>query len=80
MKNSHYVLRLVLNYASDKLCLYNIKTGEFKENINPERAFVEVGFYSDKIEDKLNRKLEKQFAMLLSDKILKCDNEIELST
>lgn len=79
MKNSHYVPRFILKKFSDKLCLYNIKTGEFKENINPERAFVEEGFYSDKIEDKLNRKLEKQFAMLLSEKILKCDNEIELS-
>lgn len=79
MKNSHYVPRFILKKFSDKLCLYNIKTGEFKENINPERAFVEEGFYSDKIEEKLNRKLEKQFAMLLSEKILKCDNEIELS-
>lgn len=79
MKNSHYVPRFILKKFSDKLCLYNIKTGEFKENINPERAFVEEGFYSDKIEEKLNRKLEKQFAMLLSEKVLKCDNEIELS-
>lgn len=79
MKNSHYVPQFILKKFSDKLCLYNIKTGEFKENINPERAFVEEGFYSDKIEDKLNRKIEKQFAMLLSEKILKCDNEIELS-
>lgn len=79
MKNSHYVPRFILKKFSDKLCLYNIKTGEFKENIKPEKAYAEKGFYSDEIEDKLNRKIEKQFAMLLSEKILKCDNKIELS-
>lgn len=79
MKNSHYVPQFILKKFSDKLCLYNIKTGEFKENIKPEKAYAEKGFYSDEIEDKLNRKIEKQFAMLLSEKILKCDNEIELS-
>lgn len=79
MKNSHYVPQFILKKFSDKLCLYNIKTGEFKENIKPEKAYAKKGFYSDEIEDKLNRKIEKQFAMLLSEKILKCDNEIELS-
>ena len=79
MKNSHYVPRFILKKFSDRLCLYNIKTGEFKENVIPEKSFSEDGFYSDKIEDKLNRKLEKQFAMLLSEKLLKSDNTIELS-
>ncbi|MDE6284735.1 MAG: DUF4238 domain-containing protein [Bacilli bacterium] len=79
MKNSHYVPRFILKKFSDKLCLYNVKTGELKENVKPEKAYMEKGFYSDEIEDKLNLKLEMQFAKLLSDKILKCENTVELS-
>lgn len=79
MKNSHYVPQFILKKFSDKLCLYNVKTGELKENVKPEKAYAEKGFYSDEIEDKLNLKLEMQFSKLLSEKILKCDNTVELS-
>ena len=79
MKNSHYVPQFILKKFSDRLCIYNIKTGEYKENVKPEKAYAEKGFYSDDIEDKLNKKLEMHFAKLLLEKVLKCDNTIELS-
>lgn len=79
MKNSHYVPRFILKKFSDKLCLYNVKTGEFKENVKPEIAFAEKGFYSDEIEEKLNQKLEMHFSRLLTEKILQSDGTIELS-
>lgn len=79
MKNSHYVPRFILRNFSDKICLYDIKTGELKENVKLERAYAEQGFYSDEIEDKLNIKLESQFSQLLVNKILKSDDVIELS-
>lgn len=50
MRNSHYVPQFILKKFSDKLCLYNIKTGEFKENVKPEKAYAEKAFYSDDIE------------------------------
>ncbi len=79
MKNSHYVPQFILNKFSNKLCIYNVKTGEFKENIKPEKAFVKKGFYSDEVEDKLNKRIEANFSMLLSEKILKRNDVIELT-
>lgn len=37
--SSHYVPRLILRKFSDKVCLYNVKTGELQENIVPEHAY-----------------------------------------
>ena len=79
MSNSHYVPRLVLRKFSDKLCLYNVKTGELKENIPPEHAYARQGFYDNETEKKLNLKIESQFGGLLSNLILKRENEISLS-
>lgn len=79
MKNSHYVPRLILNKFSNKVSIYYVQTGELKENVKLEKAFMEKGYYSDEIEDKLNVKLESHFAKLLTNKILKCDKTIELS-
>ena len=47
MSNSHYVPRLILRKFGDKLSLYNVKTGELKEDIPPERAYAMQGFYDD---------------------------------
>ena len=79
MSNSHYVPRLILRKFGDKLSLYNVKTGELKENIPPERAYVMQGFYDNETEKKLNLKIESQFGGLLSNLILKRENEISLS-
>lgn len=79
MKNSHYVPRFILKQFSDKLSLYNIRTGILKENVKLEKAYSELGFYSDEVENKLNYKIESQFSQLLVNKILKCEEVIELS-
>lgn len=54
MQNSHYVPQFILKKFSNKLSLYNVKTGELKENVKLQKAFSQEGFYSDEIEDKLN--------------------------
>jgi hypothetical protein len=77
--NSHYVPRLILNKFSAKLSLYNIKTGELKENIRTEKAYSQEGFYDDETEKKLNLRVESQFASLLANKLLKAENTIDLS-
>ena len=79
MSNNHYVPRLILRKFSDKLSLYNVKTGELKENIPPEHAYAIQGFYDDETEKKLNLKIESQFGGLLSNLILKREKEISLS-
>lgn len=79
MSNNHYVPRLILRKFGDKLSLYNVKTGELKENIPPEHAYAKQGFYDNETEKKLNLKIESQFGGLLSNLILKRENEISLS-
>lgn len=79
MSKNHYVPRLILRKFSDKLSLYNIKTGELKENISPEKAYAKEDFYGEETENKLNIRIESQFGDLLSNKILKCNDEIQLS-
>ena len=79
MINSHYVPRLILRKFSDKLSLYNVKTGELKENIPIEHAYAIEDYYDSETEKKLNRRIESQFGDLLSNYILKCDKEISLS-
>ena len=79
MSNNHYVPRLILRKFSDKLSLYNVRTGELKENIPPEHAYSIEGFYDEETEKKLNQRIESQFGGLLSNLILKQDKEISLS-
>lgn len=77
--SNHYVPRLVLRKFSNKLCLYNVKTGELQENISPERAYVHNNLYDIDTERNLNEKIESQFGNLLSNVILKADKEISLT-
>ena len=79
MINSHYVPRLILRKFNDRLSLYNINTGELKENIPIEHAYVIEDYYDSETEKKLNRRIESQFGDLLSNYLLKCDKEISLS-
>lgn len=79
MSKNHYVPRLILRKFSDKLSLYNIKTGELKENISHENVYSIEDFYGEKTEKKLNIRIESQFGGLLSNIILKCNDEIQLS-
>ena len=79
MSSCHYVPRLILRKFSDRLSLYNVKTGELKENIAPKHAYVIENFYDAETENKLNLSIESQFGNLLSNLILKRDKEISLS-
>lgn len=79
MINSHYVPRLILRKFSDKLTLYNVKTGELEENISIEHAYAIEDYYDRETEEKLNRRIESQFGDLLSNYLLKCDKEISLN-
>lgn len=78
MVNSHYVPKQTLKKFAKKLCLFNVKTGEYKENVALNRAFSEYGFYSVEVEEKLNKKIESQFAQLFSNKLLNAEGTVEL--
>ena len=77
--NSHYVPKFVLKNFGDKISIYDIKSGVLREDVKLEKAYSQVGFYNDEIEDKLNRKIESQFANLFYNKISKCIDKIILS-
>lgn len=79
MINNHYVPRLILRKFSDKLSLYNIKTGELEENIAIEHAYAIEDYYDCETEKKLNRRIESQLGDLLANHILKCSKEISLN-
>lgn len=78
MANSHYVPMLTLRKFSDKLCLFNVQTGEYKENVKIDKSFSQLGFYSNEVEEKLNKRIESQFGNLLSNKLLKAEGTIKL--
>ena len=50
MSNTHYVPRLILRKFSNELCLYNVKTGQLKENISIERAYALEDYYDSETE------------------------------
>ena len=76
--NSHYVSKFILKNFGSKVCLYNIKSGILKEDIKLEKAYSQQDFYTNDIEDKLNRKIESQFANLFYNKLTKCGNRVIL--
>ena len=77
--SSHYVPRLVLRKFSNRLCTYNIKTGELRENIAPEHAFAQNVLYDHNTERALNTKVESQFGNLLANILLKADHTVSLN-
>lgn len=79
--NNHFVPRLVLRRYKEKLSVFNIKTGELKENNKLENIFSEQKLYDEDIEIKLGQSVESPFANVLSQKILKAEvgEEVELS-
>lgn len=76
---SHYVPRFILKNFSEKLCVYNIKTGEYKENVNVCKAFAARDFYSEQVEKELNNKIEMEFSKLSKAKLLASKSTIVLS-
>ena len=78
MSNDHFVPRLTLRKFGEKICLFNVKTGEYKEDVKIDNAFSENDFYSDEVENKLNRKIESQFGNLFANKLAQANDTIEL--
>lgn len=78
MANSHYVPMLTLRKFANKLCLFNVQTGEYKEDLKIDKSFFEQDFYSNEVEEKLNKRIESQFGNLLSNKLLNAEGTIEL--
>ena len=76
---SHYVPRFILKNFSEKLCIYNIKTREYKENANIGKAFAARDFYSEQVEKELNNKIEMEFSKLSKAKLLASKSTIALS-
>ena len=79
MSNNHYVPKLVLKKFKNKICLYNVNTGEYRENVNVDDAYSEENLYDDETETKLNRLIESQFGSLLANKILTSDGTVVLT-
>ena len=79
MINSHYVPMQTLRKFGEKLCIFNVCTGEYLENAEIKKLFSEKGFYSYEIEEKLGRKIEQQFGYFSINKLMKSEKTIELS-
>ena len=79
MSNNHYVPKLVLKKFKNKICLYSIKTGEYRENVSVDDAYSEEDLYGDETERKLNHLIESRFGSLLANKILTSDGTVVLT-
>ena len=77
--NNHYVPQLTLRQFGERICTYNIHTKELRENVRTERAFCQKDFYSDEVEEKLNRRVESQFGSLFSNKLNKANDSLALN-
>lgn len=80
-KNNHYVPQLILRRFGERLCTYNIKSGEFKTQQDTASVFSEYEFYPVEVEKEFNALAEAPFALILNQKLLKahCGEEIELT-
>ena len=67
--NTHFVPRFILKNFGEKIDIFNIKSNEFKEKVKLEKVFVEKNFYSNEIEEKLNKEVESSFAKLFNGKL-----------
>lgn len=81
-KNNHYVPQLVLRrYNSEKLTVYDVKTGEVHKDVQLMNAFAKQDLYGVEVEQLLGKTIEPSFAQILNQKILRADvgSEIELT-
>jgi hypothetical protein len=78
-KDNHFVPRLVLRRFSNKITIYNVKTGILEEDRKCEDVFVERELYPHELEKKFNKHIEGRFGDLLNNKILKADKVCELT-
>ena len=81
-RNNHYVPQLVLRrYNTEKLTVYDIKTGEVHKDMKLNEIFAEQDLYGEEIEISLSKNIESSFAQILNQKILPAEvgSEIELT-
>ena len=78
MKN-HYIPQFIIKKFSKTINVFNLKTGELKENESPHSVFYGENIYEDEVEKLLNLNLEAEFSKLLDKKLLINDNKIELT-
>lgn len=76
--NSHYVPKFILKNFGERICLYDIQKGSLSEDVKLEKAYAQKGFYSDDVEDLLNRRVESQFANLFNQTLSREGLEIRL--
>ena len=79
--NNHYVPRLVLRrYNTEKLTVYDVKTGEVHSDMDLNKIFAEQNLYGEEVEKLLAKKIESPFAQILNQKILPAEvgSEVEL--
>ncbi len=80
--NNHYVPKLVLRrYNTEKLTIYNVKTGEVHKDKQLNEIFAEQNLYGEELEKLLAKRVESPFAQILTRKILPAEtnSEIELT-
>lgn len=76
--NSHYVPKFILKNFGERICLYDVQKGTLSEDVKLEKAYAQKGFYSDDVEDLLNRRVESQFANLFNQILSREGAEIRL--
>ena len=80
--NNHYVPKLVLRrYDTEKLTIYNVKTGEVHKDKQLTEIFAEQDLYGEELEKLLAKKIESPFAQILNQKLLSAEvgSEVELT-
>ncbi|MDE7083290.1 MAG: DUF4238 domain-containing protein [Clostridia bacterium] len=80
--NNHFVPKLVLRrYDSEKLTVYDVKTGKIHKDMGLEKIFAEQDLYGEEVEKLLAKKIESPFAQILNQKLLpaKVGSEVELT-
>lgn len=78
MKN-HYIPQFIIKKFSKAINVFNLKTGELRENRPSFKVFYEKNIYDDEVEKSLNLNLETAFSKLLDDKLLVEGSKIVLT-
>lgn len=78
MKN-HYIPQFIIKKFSKAINVFNLKTGELRENRPSFKVFYEKNIYNDEVEKSLNLNLETAFSKLLDDKLLVEGSKIVLT-
>lgn len=78
MKN-HYIPQFIIKKFSKAINVFNLKSGEIRENRPSFKVFYEKGIYNDEVEKSLNINLETSFSKLLDEKLLNQDSNITIT-